>query len=277
MDAEFKKLYDEWKYNTSFLSIIDNNNIFYQNLEKWCLEHKYEAINCIKEILLQEPDWCVTILEKLIPGTDIPTKHIGVGLTAYCNVWLNAICGTYYTGKLVDYYKDYKEYHKYMNTNYKAWDPRKEEDPNISLPDFKKGARNNPIENKKIVIDLDDTISKTYDGKYELSKPIMPIIEKLRELKSKGYDIIIYSSRNMRTYNRNVGEINVHTLPIILDFLKKYDVPHDEVIVGKPWCGFGGFYVDDKAIRPSEFAKLSEQEIQDILDKEKEFVKANVQ
>jgi capsule biosynthesis phosphatase len=132
------------------------------------------------------------------------------------------------------------------------------------------------ITNKKLVIDLDDTISKTYNGKYTESKPIPVVIDKIREYKSLGYDIIIYSSRNMRTYNRNVGEINIHTLPVILDFLKKYDIPHDEVIVGKPWCGFDGFYIDDKAIRPSEFVNLSENEIQELLNKEKTFIKEHV-
>jgi len=132
------------------------------------------------------------------------------------------------------------------------------------------------ITNKKLVIDLDDTISKTYDGKYEESKPIPAVIDKIREYKSLGYDIIIYSSRNMRTYNRNIGEINIHTLPIILDFLKKYDIPHDEVIVGKPWCGFDGFYVDDKAIRPSELVYMSETDIKDLLNREKEFINRNV-
>lgn len=132
------------------------------------------------------------------------------------------------------------------------------------------------VSNKKLVIDLDDTIAKTYDGKYTESRPIPAVIEKMRYYKSLGYDIVIHSSRNMRTYNRNVGEINVHTLPIILDFLNKYHIPYDEVIVGKPWCGYGGFYIDDKAIRPSEFANSTEEEIKEILDKEKEFIKTHV-
>jgi capsule biosynthesis phosphatase len=128
------------------------------------------------------------------------------------------------------------------------------------------------ITNKKIVIDLDDTISKTEHGKYKESKPIPAVVNKLKEYKALGYDIVIYSSRNMRTYNRNIGEINVHTLPIILDFLNKYEIPYDEVIVGKPWCGFGGFYVDDKAIRPSEFVGLTELEINELLKKETNFI-----
>ncbi|HFM3195463.1 TPA: capsular biosynthesis protein, partial [Escherichia coli] len=46
------------------------------------------------------------------------------------------------------------------------------------------------------------------------------------------------------------------------------NIPYDEIIVGKPWCGTNGFYVDDKAIRPSEFISLSETEIAELLDKE---------
>ena len=125
------------------------------------------------------------------------------------------------------------------------------------------------VSNKKLVIDLDDTISKTKNSDYDNSTPIVSVVEKIREYKSLGYDIIIYSSRNMRTYNRNVGEINVHTLPKMIKFLDKYSIPYDEIIVGKPWCGKGGFYVDDKAIRPSEFISKSEDEIKILLEKEK--------
>jgi capsule biosynthesis phosphatase len=42
-------------------------------------------------------------------------------------------------------------------------------------------------------------------------------------------------------------------------------VPFDEVIVGKPWCGFDGFYVDDRSIRPKEFKDLSYEEVKKLL------------
>lgn len=129
------------------------------------------------------------------------------------------------------------------------------------------------ISSPKIVIDLDDTISKTTDGKYKESVPIESVVNTLRKYKESGYEIIIYSSRNMRTYEGNIGKINMNTLPIVLDFLKKYDIPCDQVIMGKPWCGKSGFYIDDKAIRPSEFVKYSEQEIKDILKEETRFVR----
>ena len=57
--------------------------------------------------------------------------------------------------------------------------------------------------------------------------------------------------------------------PNIIDWLNKNNVPYDEVYIGKPWCGFEGFYIDDKAVRPSEFLKLSYNEICELLNKEK--------
>ena len=31
----------------------------------------------------------------------------------------------------------------------------------------------------------------------------------------KGFDIVIHTSRNMRTYNGNIGYINLNTIPVI--------------------------------------------------------------
>jgi capsule biosynthesis phosphatase len=69
----------------------------------------------------------------------------------------------------------------------------------------------------------------------------------------------------MRTFQGQIGKINIHTLPTILTWLDKHSVPFDEVIVGKPWCGFDGFYVDDRSIRPKEFKDLSYEEVKKLL------------
>lgn len=122
---------------------------------------------------------------------------------------------------------------------------------------------------KRLIVDLDDTLSITHKGDYINSTPIVEMINKLKEYKNEGFEIVINSSRNMRTYETNLGKINIYTLPNIIDWLRKYDVPFDEVYVGKPWCGFDGFYIDDKSIRPSEFLNHSYDEIVDILKKEK--------
>jgi capsule biosynthesis phosphatase len=121
---------------------------------------------------------------------------------------------------------------------------------------------------KRLIVDLDNTISFTSNGDYLNSKPNMKLIDMLHQYKLKGFEITIFTSRNMRTHENNIGKINIYTLPNILDWLNKNNVPFDEVIVGKPWCGFEGFYVDDKAIRPSEFVSKSYEEIKEILSKE---------
>lgn len=121
---------------------------------------------------------------------------------------------------------------------------------------------------KKLIVDLDGTITLGNNSNYLEVSPNNDVVKKLREYKSEGFSIVISTARNMRTYSGNVGEINIHTLPTILKWLDKHQVPYDEVLVGKPWCGFEGFYIDDKAIRPSEFVSLTHQEIINLLEKE---------
>lgn len=119
---------------------------------------------------------------------------------------------------------------------------------------------------KRLIFDLDDTLCTTQNGDYANAQPIIEVIEKLKEYHRQGFTIVINTSRNMRTYQGNIGAINKNTLPIIIDWLGRHDIPYDELYVGKPWCGFEGFYVDDKAIRPDELVKLSYAEICQLLD-----------
>ena len=135
---------------------------------------------------------------------------------------------------------------------------------------------------KRIVIDLDHTLCIAADegqaptdkrmAAYERARPVMAVVERLKELHKQGFEIVINTSRNMRTFNGVVGRINIHTLPRILAWLDTYNIPYDEVIVGKPWCGKDGFYVDDRSIRPSEFARLSLDEINALFQLEEDFI-----
>ncbi|WP_166372299.1 capsular biosynthesis protein [Psychromonas sp. SA13A] len=122
---------------------------------------------------------------------------------------------------------------------------------------------------KKLIVDLDGTITKADTNDYINVSPNLAVIKQLRHYKELGYSITIHTARNMRTYKGNVGKINIFTLPIITAWLEKHQVPFDEILVGKPWCGHDGFYIDDRAIRPSEFSALSIDEIEELLAKEK--------
>ncbi|MBT8563248.1 capsular biosynthesis protein [Polynucleobacter paneuropaeus] len=118
---------------------------------------------------------------------------------------------------------------------------------------------------KRLILDLDNTICKASDGNYQDALVIPGMIDRLKEYQSEGFQIIFYTSRNIRTFEGNIGKITAFTLPVIVDWLNKNSIPYDEIYIGKPWCGEEGFYVDDRAIRPSEFLSLNRQEIINLL------------
>ena len=149
MNKEFKDLYDKWYEDTCLLSSRDfKNEQGFIDLVNWSKEHKEEAVDSIVEILKKEPDFVVHVLDELF---DHPLTTEGyVSIEQYCNVWLNLI--EYYKDgeknlTKVDFnkdnYKDYRAYMEYMKTNYLAWNPTKEDDPNVTLEEFKMGKRNN--------------------------------------------------------------------------------------------------------------------------------------
>ena len=113
------------------------------------------------------------------------------------------------------------------------------------------------------VFDIDGTICplKKENEKYEDLIPFESIVDKIRYYHDNGARIILNTSRNMKTYDGNIGMINAHTAKILLQWLEKWDIPYDEIVYGKPWPGKLGFYVDDRAIRPNEFLNNSLEEL----------------
>ncbi len=115
----------------------------------------------------------------------------------------------------------------------------------------------------RIIFDIDGTICpiKNKNEKYEDIIPDAEMVAKMREYKDAGATIVLNTSRNMRTYQGQIGLINANTAKVLLNWLDKWDIPYDEIIYGKPWPGHRGFYVDDRSVRPDEFLKYSEEEL----------------
>jgi capsule biosynthesis phosphatase len=122
------------------------------------------------------------------------------------------------------------------------------------------------------VFDVDGTICpiKSKDERYEDLVPYEAVVEKMRMYHEAGAKIILFTSRNMNTYNGNIGLINKHTAKTLSDWLEKWDIPYDEILYGKPWPGHKGFYVDDRTVRPDEFLERSVEELEDLCKKAKE-------
>ncbi len=124
-------------------------------------------------------------------------------------------------------------------------------------------------EEKVIVMDIDGSLCeiKSSEQSYSEVQPKYEVLKQLVEYQKNGFYIILFTSRQMRTYKGNLGKINANTAKVLIEWLDHYQVPYDELLFGKPWCGKGGFYVDDKAIRPDEFANLNYDEILNLISK----------
>lgn len=120
---------------------------------------------------------------------------------------------------------------------------------------------------KSIILDIDGTLCPIKQSReaYSDLQPFPEVLARLREYKEMGFRIVLMTARNMRTYEGCLGQINKHTAKVLLEWLDQHDIPYDEIYYGKPWQGDGGFYVDDKTIRPDEFVKLTYDEIVSLL------------
>lgn len=104
----------------------------------------------------------------------------------------------------------------------------------------------------KIVIDLDNTITIESDNDYSDKLPNYKIIQAIKSAK-KHKKVVIFTARNMRSFNKDINKINEITKPIAIEWLKKNSVEYDEIIFGKPWAGKEGWYVDDRNLSLEEF------------------------
>jgi len=105
----------------------------------------------------------------------------------------------------------------------------------------------------KYVFDFDGTITmnveKELDKDVELNEKIT---DRMNALYDAGHKVIIYTSRGMKSYNGNIGEIQQHVVPLIGNILTNNHVKYSKIIIGKePY----DVYVDDLAIHPDDFVK----------------------
>ena len=91
------------------------------------------------------------------------------------------------------------------------------------------------------------------------------MVEKLRMLQKQGFKIVMFTARNMRTYQGNIGEINKYTAPMTLRWLEQHKIPYDEIIFGKPWPGKDGVYIDDRTVRPTEFLNQNMEQLKQLM------------
>jgi capsule biosynthesis phosphatase len=122
---------------------------------------------------------------------------------------------------------------------------------------------------KALIVDIDGTLCpiKRPDQSYAELEPYPAMIEELRHWQARHYQIVLVTSRNVKTHEGNLGLINMHTAPVLFEWLKKWNIPCDEIHYAKPWPGESGFYIDDRTIRPDEFLRYTEPELREIIER----------
>lgn len=110
----------------------------------------------------------------------------------------------------------------------------------------------------KYCFDLDGTIceSKSLGQNYADVNPLPGAVETLKRLRTEGHYIIILTARNMSTYDNNLGKVVANQAPIVIDWLKKYEIPYDELLFGKPNADF---FIDDKGIQFTNWNEINKK------------------
>lgn len=105
---------------------------------------------------------------------------------------------------------------------------------------------------KRVVFDLDDTISVHKDRDYENAVPVMSVIQRMRELREAlpSVEIVIYTARGQASCNGDTALAEARNRPVLERWLAKWEVPYDRIVFGKP---LGDAYIDDKAVSVEEF------------------------
>ena len=110
----------------------------------------------------------------------------------------------------------------------------------------------------RIGIDLDGTICeiRKYNQSYEDVKPIQGAVEKLQKLHEKGHEIVIITSRHMKTCNGDQSKVIAKIGKTTLEWLDKYNIPYDEIHFGKPNTDI---YIDDRCVRFRAWQDITEE------------------
>ena len=110
----------------------------------------------------------------------------------------------------------------------------------------------------RIVFDLDGVICELKKPRESYSDvvPKKKVIEKMRKLREDGHYLIIHTARHMRTCDGDVKKVIEKIGTITEDWLKKWKVPYDELVFGKPYADI---YIDDLGVEFSSSKELGEK------------------
>lgn len=108
----------------------------------------------------------------------------------------------------------------------------------------------------KYVFDLDGTLCTDTNGNYHEAIPFINRINKVNELFEAGQTIIIATARGMGSSGNNGEFAETRWSALTRLQLEAWGVKYHDLFLGKP---SGDFYIDDKAVKDSEFFEESKK------------------
>jgi len=103
-----------------------------------------------------------------------------------------------------------------------------------------------------IAVDLDDTIADASLVQFpEIGPPKKGVREALRKFQDKGYVVRIYTCR-MNGSHEGRGQFER-----VAKYLKDHRIPYDDIVLAPEGKPFADFYIDDKAVRMTDWDSVS--------------------
>lgn len=109
---------------------------------------------------------------------------------------------------------------------------------------------------RRIIFDIDDTISRTIDRNFDNAKPIQPVIDKINRLYDEGWEIFLSTARGYLSCDGDRSKAEEKYRYQIEHWLKINGVKYHKLSFQKE---LATYYVDDKALTPEDFLNLDIQ------------------
>lgn len=88
-------------------------------------------------------------------------------------------------------------------------------------------------------------------GEYNRPWPKHDVIDKINKLYDAGWEVVVFTARGMNTFKGDAQKCDDTYRKLTEETLEKFKVRYTRLQFGKP---AGVMYVDDRAVRPDEFA-----------------------
>ena len=108
---------------------------------------------------------------------------------------------------------------------------------------------------RKLLVNLDVTLCATAvtGHGYLDHAPLPAVVAQLARFRAAGYQITLFTSRQMGTYAGQLATVNRYSAQATVKWLRRYRVPYDRLLFGRPWAVRDATVVDGRDVTAADF------------------------